>query len=38
MAILRATELASAISAVLTVIALVVLRRVWRRNKELQEP
>ncbi len=38
MQILHATEITSAISAIGTVIALVLLRRVWRRNKELQEP
>jgi hypothetical protein len=36
--IIRATEIASAVSAVVTVVALVLLRRVWRRDKKLQEP
>jgi len=36
--ILHATEITSAVSAVATVVALVLLRRVWRRNKKLQEP
>lgn len=38
MQILRATEMISAVSAILTFVALVVLRFVWRRKKKLQEP
>jgi len=36
--ILHATEITSVVSAVVTVVALVLLRRVWRRDKKLQEP
>jgi hypothetical protein len=36
--ILHATEIASAISAGVTVVAAIVLRFVWRRGKKLQEP
>jgi hypothetical protein len=38
MQILRATEIISAVSAVVTVVGLVLFRYVWRRNKRLQEP
>jgi len=38
MQILRATEIVSAVSAVVTVVGVVLLRCVWRRHKRLQEP
>lgn len=38
MEILHLTEWASAVSSGLTVLAILLLRFVWRRRKKLQEP